>query len=521
VPTVPEIIRRAGRAYPGRVAIVDGGRRSTFAETDERSIRLGHALRGLAGEGSGEVDGAGRRVAILMKNRLEYIEADLAIARAGLVKVPINPRLSDDERRYLVEDSGAAVIITEADELDRVMEIGGPARAVLSVGGGAGTVDYEDAVRQASSHETPIEPDPDRLSLLLYTSGTTGRPKGAMLLDRCRVAGSTMMLAEEYPVGPDDGMVHAGPLSHGSGSKVITFYARGARNIVMPRFDPREFVRRVREDGGTTTFVVPTMIQMLLEEAGAARGAEPRGLRGLRNITYGGAAISRETLTKALDAFGPILTQIYGSSEAPHPVTVLRHRDEDDPHLSGHEIVPAGRPVIGVDVQLADGELWVRGPNVMSGYWNKPEATAEAMSDGWYRTGDVARWTDDGMLTIVDRSKDLIITGGLNVYPAEVERVLRDLPGVQDVAVVGLPDPRWGEIVAAAMVLLPVGSGSRVAQDARSVQAWCDTRLANYKRPRRIIFADALPKGSTGKVIKRGVRDLFDDSARRRSPIEG
>jgi acyl-CoA synthetase (AMP-forming)/AMP-acid ligase II len=249
------------------------------------------------------------------------------------------------------------------------------------------------------------------------------------------------------------------------------------------------------------------MIQMLLD----AGGAPP----GLRNITYGGAPISRETLTRALEAFGPILTQIYGSSEAPHPVTVLRHRDEEDPHLSGHEIVPAGRPVIGVDVQLVDGELWVRGPNVMSGYWNKPEATAEAMSDGWYRTGDVARWTDDGMLTIVDRSKDMIITGGLNVYPAEVERVLRDLPGVEDVAVVGLPDARWGEVVAAALVFGGGGGGGSAdaARAVQSVQAWCETRLGNYKRPRRVIFVDALPKGATGKVIKRGVQDLFAGGA--------
>jgi acyl-CoA synthetase (AMP-forming)/AMP-acid ligase II len=502
--TLPEIIRRSGVAYGPRVAVVDGDRQLTFRQVDDRSRRLANVLRTLA-------RGDGARVAILMKNRLEYVEADLACARAGLVKVPVNPRLSDDERRYLVEDSGATVVLTESDELDRVMELlPGPSVATVAVGGGPGAVDYEDALRGASAHETVIPPDPERLSLILYTSGTTGRPKGAMLLDRCRVAGTTMMLAEEYPVGPDDGIVHAGPLSHGSGSKVVTFYARGARNIVMPRFDPAEFVRIVRECGGTTTFLVPTMIHMLLEA-----GARPTGTDGfgLRNITYGGASMPREILTESLDAFGPILTQIYGSSEAPHPVTVLRHRDEPDPYLRGHEIVPAGRPVIGVDVKLVTpgggptsdvGELWVRGPNVMAGYWCQPEATAEAIVDGWYRTGDIARLEGDGMLTVVDRSKDIVITGGLNVYPAEVERVLRGMAGVRDAAVVGLPDPRWGEIVVAAIV--PDAPG---AIDAEGVERWCATQLASYKKPRRIVFVDELPKGSTGKVLKRNVPMLF------------
>ncbi|MBV9662003.1 MAG: AMP-binding protein, partial [Acidimicrobiales bacterium] len=316
--TIPELIRRAGRAHGPRIAVVDGHRRTTFRETDERSIRLANALRGISAEGA--------RVAILMKNRLEYIEADLAIARSGLVKVPINPKLSDDERQYVVNDSGATVIITEAEELERVAPIAqaGAAR-IVSVGGGTGTLDYDEALRQASPTEAVIAPDPDRLSMLLYTSGTTGRPKGSMLLDRCRVAGSTMMLAEEYPARPDDGMVHAGPLSHGSGSKVITFYSRGARNIVMPKFEPAEFARRVRDGGGTTTFMVPTMIRMLLDHHDSE---ESTGAWGLRNISYGGASISRETLCDALNAFGPMLTQVYGSCEAPHPVMALRHREE-------------------------------------------------------------------------------------------------------------------------------------------------------------------------------------------------
>jgi acyl-CoA synthetase (AMP-forming)/AMP-acid ligase II len=518
---LPDIIRRAGVAFGPRVAVVDGDRQLTFRQVEDRSRRLANVLCSVA-------HGDGARVAILMKNRLEYVEADLACARAGLVKVPVNPRLSDDERRYIIEDSDASVVLTESDELDRVTQLlPDSSVTTISVGGGTGTLDYEDALRGASSHQTLIAPDAERLSLILYTSGTTGRPKGAMLLDRCRIAGTTMMLAEEYAVGPDDGIVHAGPLSHGSGSKVVTFYARGARNIVMPRFDPAELHRIVRERGGTTTFLVPTMLQMLVESGERLTGGEGWGLR---NITYGGASMPRDVLTSSLDAFGPILTQIYGSSEAPHPVTVLRHRDEADPYLRGREIVPAGWPVIGVDVQLVTpdgepsedvGELWVRGPNVMAGYWRQPKATAEAMVDGWYRTGDVARLEDDGMFTVVDRSKDIVITGGLNVYPAEVERVLRGMAGVRDAAVVGLPDPRWGEIVAAAIVRDGDGPADDVGQgssappaqivDAERVEEWCAAQLAGYKKPRRIVFVDELPKGSTGKVLKRDVPLLFGD----------
>jgi acyl-CoA synthetase (AMP-forming)/AMP-acid ligase II len=482
---------------------VDGARSATFAQVDDRCVRFANALCALA-------PGEGSRVAILMPNRLEYIEADLAIARAGMVKVPINPRLSDDERSFILEDSGASVIITDSSELERVKDLVGDNLVVISIDGGIGTHGYSDLLTRSSPIEQPLAVDPERLSLLLYTSGTTGRPKGAMLVDRCRVAGSTMMFAEEYPVSPNDGMIHAGPLSHGSGSKVITYYSRGARNIVLSKFEPESFVAAARDSGGTSTFLVPTMIQMLLDHNG---DGAPRTW-GLQNISYGGASTSRDTLERAIDGFGKILTQVYGSCEAPHPVTVLRHRDEPDPYLRGREIIPAGRETMGVEVRLVDadgkdaadgtGEMWVSGDNVMTGYWNKPEANAESLSDGWYHTGDIARRDDDGMLTIIDRSKDIVITGGLNVYPAEVERVLRELPGVAEVSVVGIPDNRWGEIVGAVIV---VETGS--STDEAAVEAWCAERMANYKRPRKVGFTDELPKGSTGKVIKRGVRDLL------------
>jgi acyl-CoA synthetase (AMP-forming)/AMP-acid ligase II len=512
MPTIPELVRRAVAAYPDRISVVDGDRTSTFAEVGARTIRLANALRGLSAADGG-------RVAILMRNRLEYVEADLAIAIAGKVKVPINPKLSDDERDYVLDDSGADILITEKPELPRLLDnLAGKPVKVISAGGGAGALDYEETLAAASAIEAPFAPDSRRLSQFLYTSGTTGRPKGAMLLDECRVSATTMSLVEEFAVTPSDGMIHAGPLSHGSASKLLTFFVRGARNIVLPKFEPELFVRAIKENGGTSSFVVPTMIAMLVEYA---QKNPPRNGWELRNLTYGGASISRPALAAALETLGPILTQVYGSCEAPHPVLALRHREGELGRPD--EAVPAGRPALGVDVRVTGkdgrdtapgedgrvtGELLVKGPNVMAGYWGKPEATAESITDGWYRTGDIVTVDTDGVYTLVDRAKDIVITGGLNVYPAEVERVLRQLPGVADVSVVGLPDEKWGELVTAVIVPAPAAT---VGPDA--VEAWCRERLAGYKLPRRVVLVDDLPKGSTGKVLKREVRDLAAQTA--------
>jgi acyl-CoA synthetase (AMP-forming)/AMP-acid ligase II len=512
MPTIPELVERSARAYGPRVAVVDGDRRLTFAEVGNRSGRLANVLAGLTTE-------PGARVAILMRNRLEYVESDFAIARAGMVKVPINPRLSDDERRYLLADSGASVLITESAERDRatdlIADLDGPPTVVDidADSDGAGFLGgYQSRLGSALATPATLVPDPERVSQLLYTSGTTGRPKGAMLADRCRVTATLMSTSEEFCAGPSDGMIHAGPLSHGSGSKVLTFFTRGARSILMAKFDPAAFFGCVTDQGGTSSFLVPTMIQMLVEH-GQSRGTPS----GLRNITYGGASISRTTLDAALESFGPILTQVFGTSEVPHPITVLRHRDEIDPRV-GDGAVPTGRLVSAASMRLVGeqsseassdhGELWISGPQVMLGYWNNPSATEEAIIDGWYRTGDVATVDETGMITIVDRIKDMIISGGLNVYPAEVERVLAQHDGVRDVCVVGVPDDRWGEVVAAAVVTR-AGSGL----DGPTLTDWCGERLAGYKKPRIVAVVDDLPKGSTAKISKRAVRQLLMDRA--------
>ena len=358
----------------------------------------------------------------------------------------------------------------------------------------------------------------DDPSYILYTSGTTGRPKGAAHSQGGRVAGAVNMLASELR-GFDRSPVylHVAPLSHGSGAKILPTMASGGCNVVVPRFDPELMAATIRAEHVTHTFLVPTIIHRLLEAGPDVCDS----VRELRQITFGGSPISPQLFRSAVEAFGPILTQIYGSSEMPHPVTVLR--PEDYAELDDRTLLSAGRAAAGVDVKIVDehgaevaagtgGELLIAGAQAMVGYWRDQEATREVTSeDGYYRSGDLARVDADGLVTLQDRQRDLVITGGLNVYPSEVERVLSEHPLVEQVAVVGAPDDTWGESVVAFVVA--AGSEPVTAAD---LLAWTRPRLASYKKPRRIVFVTDLPIGPTGKVLKRDLReDLWRNHDRR------
>lgn len=486
---VGALVLDAVARHPSAIAFREHGRALTFAEAGERIARLANALRAVSAD-------TGRCVGILLANRIEYAEADLAIALAGKVRAPVNPRLADEERAHALGNVAAETLITEAAELERVVALlpDLPAlRRVLVVDAEGALPDivigYEAALAAASPQPPRVDVDDEAPSVVRHTSGTTGRPKGAVISARARVAAMRHSMAEEHLPEADDCFLHASPMGHASGDKVLTFFHRGAANAFVPRFDAGRFAADVTELGVTATFLVPTMLRMLLHEG--------QGDLRLRNLTYGGSPIDFETRTAAVERFGPVLTQIYGTTETPHPVLVLGH----DEHLLPEAAEATGRPVMGVDVRLDDvGEIWIRGPNVMSGYWGDPGATAEALVDGWYRSGDVGRALPGGWIAVVDRLKDLIITGGLNVYPAEVEAALLRHPAVAEAAVYGAPDPLWGEVVAAAVVLAP---GAAVTADA--LAAHCEPLLAGYKKPRRITFRDSLPKGATGKILKRAL----------------
>jgi acyl-CoA synthetase (AMP-forming)/AMP-acid ligase II len=451
-----------------------------------------------------------------MSNRLEFVESDFGIAKAGLVKAPINIRLSDEERRFILGNCTAEAVITERTEVERLVALRGDLphlRYVISVDGGG--TSYHELLQGASSAPVAVQVEDHRPSMILHTSGTTGRPKGAVTSESSRTAAMLQMLLDEFLPNEDDGMIHAAPMSHGSGSKILAFFVRGARNITLAKFEPAAFFDALRVSGGTSSFLVPTMVRMLLDYADTDI-VESR--RRIRNITYGGAPMPPALAEEALAAFGPVLTQVYGSCEAPHPVTVLTHHE----HLTGGGALlsSVGHETFGVTVRIADpqgeevsdgetGELWVKGANVMSGYWGDETATREVFADGWYRSGDLARRSGDGVVYIQGRKREMLISGGLNVYPAEVEAVLHRHPAVRESAVFGMPDDLWGEAVTAAVVLRPGGHA-----DQDELVRFCAEHLADYKKPRQVVFVDELPKGLTGKVLKPSLQTLVRSDTR-------
>jgi long-chain acyl-CoA synthetase len=499
---VAEMISRAARWYGPADAVVDGARRLSFRDTDLRSNRLANALAALS-------PGTGQRVALLLGNRLEFVECDFAIAKAGKVRAPISPRLVDREREWILTNTGADTLIFEPgfegfveEVAERLPEL----RHLISLGDAfTGAHEYEALLRSASDAPPAIDVALDAPSFILYTSGTTGRPKGATSTVGGRVAATVNMLSDEIDAGPGDAMAHIGAMAHGSGSKVLAYFMRGARNVTVSKFDPEGFLTLVAQERITSSFVVPTMMAMLVDAAGG--GPVPE--RILRNVSYGGAPISAPALEAALACFGTVFTQVYGSCEAPHPALVLTRAEHIVDADQRHRLTSVGREVASVRVRLAGpsgapvplgepGEMWIHGSNVMRGYWDNPEATADVFQDGWYKTGDVARQDDQGYYYIVDRARDMIISGGLNVYPAEIERYIAEHPGVREVAVVGVPDDRWGEAVKAFVV---ARDGAEL--DDEEIVAYCRTGLASYKKPRYVEFVDDLPKGTTGKILKR------------------
>jgi acyl-CoA synthetase (AMP-forming)/AMP-acid ligase II len=499
---VGELIQRASRWYGSAVAVSGDGRELSFREVDQRSNRLANALAGLS-------PATGSRVAILLPNCPEYVEADFAIAKAGKVRSPINPRLVSREREWILTDTAADTLIFDvafAAFIEEVRDRLEALRHLVVVNGDyPGAIRYEELLQRGSDRYPGIDVAGDAPSFILYTSGTTGRPKGATSSVAARIAATTNMLSDEIDARPGDAMAHLGAMAHGSGSKVLAYFLRGARNVPVPKFDPEAFLAMMKEERITGSFLVPTMIGMLVEAA----GRKPCAASTLTNVSYGGAPITAPALEEAMACFGNVFTQVYGSCEAPHPVLVLpRHAHLVDAERRsqltsvGREVTNASIRLVGEDgsdaVPGEKGEMWISGQNVMSGYWQNPEASGAVLADGWYRTGDVARQDEDGLYYIVDRARDMIISGGLNVYPAEVEGMIAEHPAVREVAVVGVPDERWGESVKAFVV---VRADKDV--DEQTLIDHCREGLAGYKKPRHIEFVDGLPRGSTGKVLKR------------------
>lgn len=476
---------QAAARFGRRGAVYSGERQlHTWGELADRALRLAASLR--------EEVAPGARIAIASENRPEIIELMFATWAADCVVVPLNYKLHPREMAQIIEDAGASRVFASpklAPGLAAVVDT-----PVETLG---------DAAYLERFHNKPCaapDPDPDRLAWLFYTSGTTGRSKGAMLTHRNLMAMTAAHLADLDDPDADCSLVHGAPMSHGSGLYIAPYVLRGARQVVPASgaFDAEEFLDLCGHHPGATAFLAPTMLSRLVD-TGRAKPAN------LRKIIYGGGPMYLGQLKRALAAFGPVFAQLYGQGEAPMTITGLSCADHcgDDAILAS-----VGRPRTGVQVAVLHddgtpapageiGEIVCRGDVVMAGYWNNPDATGDTLRDGWLFTGDKGFFDERGYLTLRDRSKDVVISGGSNIYPREVEEVLLEHPGVAEAGVVGAPDAEWGEIVVAFIV----GDVSAAELDAHLLE-----RIARFKRPKRYEFVDALPKNSYGKVLKRQLR---------------
>jgi len=501
-------VARHGIRRPGAPAIGEGDRVhadwATFA-------------RRTAAVAAGLVDQCalvpGDRVAVFMRNRPEYLEALFGIWHAGLVAVPVNARLHRDELAYILEHSGASVVLTDDDHVGDVEPLLGSVPALRTVVVAPG--ERWDRLTAA----TPIalvDRRPDDAAWLFYTSGTTGRPKGATLTHRNLMMMSLSYFADIDPVSPDDCILHAAPISHGSGLYGLPHVARGAVSVIPGSggADPAEIAALLQRWPGMSFFAAPIMVKRLASDPAIASS----DLSNLKTIVYGGAPLYLADLEVALDVFGPRLAQIYGQGETPMTITALskaEHADRDHPRWR-ERLQSVGVPRTDVEVRVVDeddhelpvgeiGEIVVRGDVVMAGYWENPDASAEALRGGWLHTGDMGSFDEEGYLTLRDRSKDLIISGGMNIYPREVEEALLQHPGVRAVSVVGRPDDEWGEAVVAFVVADDPASPPTTA----ALDQTCLDRIARFKRPKEYRFVDALPTNNYGKVVKRELRELL------------
>jgi acyl-CoA synthetase (AMP-forming)/AMP-acid ligase II len=500
------LLARAAVQHDREEAVRFGSRTATYGELYARAARLGAGLRGL---GLREGD----RVALLQANGLELVESIFGAWMAGLTVVPVNSRTHAREAAYIVENCEARAVVYGAEyERDLIATLPGDTGPLLiCLGRDGGETSYEELIEASEALAAPAERGPEDTAWLFYTSGTTGRPKGAMLSHRNLRQMILSHLADVRSFATGETVLHAAPLTHGSGLVLLACVVRGARNVIYPgpSFDGAEVLDLVRDEGVTSiAFVAPTQI-VVLNRAAAGDG-QPLPLE---SVCYGGGPMFTEDLRQAIELFGPVFVQIYGQGEAPMTISVLAAADHQRFVAdSDRRLGSAGVPRTDVEIKVIDeegrevapeetGEVAIRGDVVMLGYWDDPAATEQALLGGWLRTGDIGMVDRTGYLHLLDRSKDMIISGGNNIYPREVEEAILELPEVSAVAVIGLPDEFWGERVHALVVL---NDGHSLLE--ADVIAHCRANLSGYKKPKSVEFLPELPTNAYGKVLKRELR---------------
>lgn len=511
---VGRLVSRSMTRYRDRIALIGPEGESTFGRTGARVMQLARALRTLGLE-------TGDRVLDLQSNQNTYIETDLGISTAGLCRVALNYRLHPTDWVRIATDCTPRALILDAKFWDDAAGVRELVEHVIVINGDADATPYERFLAEQSGEPLLLSVDPDALVSLNYSSGTTGRPKGAIRTHRNRMASLHNMITDFFGKLPDERTrwLHAGPVTHTSGLFVLPCFTFGSTQIVHPSFDAEAVVDAIENRGATGTAMVPTMVARLLALPDISR----ERMAGLEMLGYAGAPMPPEQIRQCFERITSNMAQYYGLVEAIPPVTVLGPED----HARGiagdaQVLTSAGIPCNGVEIRIVDengvdvpigeiGEVITRGDHVMRGYYGQaaedPTVT-KAVRDGWLYTGDLGRVDADERLFLVDRKGDMIISGGYNIYPREIEDCIAAVPGVHEVAVVGVEDPDWGQHVTALLTVLP---GATVTPE--QVLEHCRATMASYKKPKDIRIVDEFPLNSTGKIAKKVLREQLNAEA--------
>ncbi len=514
---VGTLVARATSTYRDRIAVESEEGTLTFGEIGGRIFQLARALKALGLP-------AEDRVLDLQFNQITYIESDLAISSAGLCRVALNYRLHPNDWVRIAKDCGARVLIMDHkfwDESAPVREL--VDHVILIHGSESGVIEYEDFLAAQPAQPLLLSINPETLVSLNYSSGTTGAPKGAIRTHGNRIASLNNIVTDILKRTPDesDCWLHAGPVTHTSGLFVLPYFTFGAKQMILAKFDPAVFVDAIENRGANATALVPTMVARLL----AMENISLEKMKNLRMLGYAGAPMPAEQIKACFERITPNMVQYYGLVEGIPPITVLNARDHKDGiYKDAQLLTSAGKPCAGVEILIVDeennpvpigeiGEVITRGGHVMRGYWGaagEDPTVTKAVRDGWLHTGDLGKIDEQGRLYLVDRKGEMIISGGYNIYPREIEDVVAEVEEILEVAVIGVKDVEWGQKVVAMVTLKP----NRTLSDteiSEKVISHCKSRLASYKKPKEVIVLAEFPLNSTGKIAKKVLRQQLEE----------
>jgi len=515
-PTLHDVLERACEKYASEPLLTID---DTTLEYSEAWLRAGRLADSLADAGVEPGDTVG----LLVSNRIEYVIADLACVRGGFVKVALNDMLTDEEIRHIVTDSEATAVVVESEFLETIRTIRSEIDSLKHVVGVTpdspdDVLSFEECLSNGDDNSVAVDIEPDDIAMFQYTGGTTGKPKGAKHTQH----GLAMDLHAhviELEIGHKERMLLMTPLPHSAGYAFLAGMLRGAHITVTDGFEPTKFLDLIETDGISWTWMVPTMLYRILDHEKLSE----TDVSSLETLVYGAAPITRERLEEGLEVFGQVFIQLYGQSEVPNIATTLQKADHD--LEAGTSLESCGRAATMVDVRIApledkssteplppgkEGEIILRAPYSMVGYHELPEVTEKTLVNGWVRTGDVGKKDEDGYVYILDRDKDVIVSGGMNVYTTTVEDALDAHDDVAEVAVIGLPHDDWGEAVHA--VVVPEDPGGITDEE---ILSFAGKRLADYKKPKSVEFVDELPTTPYGKVDKKTLREPYWEDADR------